>query len=50
VKDCGRGIALLMLAEQLNHRTYNISSGRLVPYGEVAAAINASVPGANIKL
>ena len=48
VKDCGRAIALLMLAERLNHRTYNVSSGRLVRYGEVVAAINAAVPGANI--
>ena len=30
VKDCGRAIALLMLAERLNHRTYNVSTGRLV--------------------
>jgi UDP-glucose 4-epimerase len=50
VKDCGRAIALLMLAERLNHRVYNISSGRLVPYSEVVAAINAAVPGANITL
>ena len=50
VKDCGRAIALLMLAERLNHRTYNVSSGRLVPYREVVAAINAAVPGANITL
>jgi UDP-glucose 4-epimerase len=50
VKDCGRAIALLMLSEQLNHRTYNISTGRLVRYGEVVAAINAAVPGANITL
>jgi UDP-glucose 4-epimerase len=50
VKDCGRAIALLMLAERLNHRIYNVSSGRLVGYGEVVAAINAAVPGANITL
>ena len=50
VKDCGRAIALLMLAEKLNHSIYNVSSGRLVPYREVAAAINAAVPGANITL
>ena len=30
VKDCGRAIALLMLAERLNHGTYNVSTGRLV--------------------
>jgi UDP-glucose 4-epimerase len=50
VKDCGRAIALLMVAERLNHRIYNVSSGRLVRYSEVVAAINAVVPGANITL
>jgi UDP-glucose 4-epimerase len=50
VKDCGRAIALLMLAERLNHGTYNVSDGRLVPYREVVAAINAAVPGAGITL
>jgi UDP-glucose 4-epimerase len=50
VKDCGRAIALLMLTERLNHRIYNVSAGRLVRYSEVTAAINATVPGANISL
>ena len=50
VKDCGRAIALLMLAERLNHRTYNVSTGRLVRTREVVAAINAAVPGANITV
>jgi UDP-glucose 4-epimerase len=50
VKDCGRAIALLMVTERLNHRVYNVSSGRLVRYGDVAAAINAAVPGADIAL
>jgi len=50
VKDCGRAIALLMLAERLDHRIYNVSSGRLVPYREVVEAINAAVPGADITI
>jgi UDP-glucose 4-epimerase len=50
VKDCGRAIALLMVAERLQHGTYNVSSGRLVRNSEVVAAINAAVPGANITL
>ena len=50
VTDCGRAIALLMLAERLNHSIYNVSAGRLVRYSEVVAAINAAVPGANITL
>jgi UDP-glucose 4-epimerase len=50
VKDCGRAIALLMLADRLNHTTYNISSGRLVRYGEVVDAINAAISDANITI
>jgi UDP-glucose 4-epimerase len=50
VKDCGRAIALLMRTERLNHRIYNVSSGRLVRYSEVVDAINAAVPGANVTL
>ena len=50
VKDCGRAIALLMVAERLNHTIYNISSGRLVRYQEVVDAINATIPGADITL
>jgi UDP-glucose 4-epimerase len=50
VKDCGRAIALLMLAERLEHGVYNVSTGRLVRTSEVVAAINATVPGANITL
>jgi UDP-glucose 4-epimerase len=50
VKDCGRAIAQLILAERLNHRIYNVSSGRLVRYSEAVDAINAVVPGANVTL
>ncbi len=50
VKDCGRAIALLMLVERLNHRIYNVSTGRLVGYGEVVDAINANVPRASLTL
>lgn len=50
VKDCGRAIALLMLAEHLNHDTYNVSTGRLVRNHEVVSAINWVVPGANVTL
>jgi UDP-glucose 4-epimerase len=50
VKDAGRAIALLMAAERLTHNIYNVSSGRLVRYSEVVAAINAAVPGANLTL
>jgi len=50
VKDCGWAIASLMLAVRLNHSIYNVSSGRLVRYGEVVDAINAAIPSANITL
>jgi UDP-glucose 4-epimerase len=50
VKDCARAIALLQLAPRLNHRTYNIASGRAVTNREVAAAVKALVPDARIEL
>lgn len=50
VKDCGRAIALLVLADRLGHRTYNVSSGRPARFGDVADAINALLPGAGINL
>lgn len=50
VKDCGRGIALLALAERLSHRTYNVSSGRPTTNGEIAAAIRKIIPDAQSGL
>lgn len=50
VKDCARAIASLQLAPRLNHRTYNIASGKAVTNREVAAALNELVPGALIEL
>src|SRR5215469_7510161 len=37
VRDCGRAIALLQLSGRLNHRTYNVSAGRVTTNAEVAA-------------
>jgi UDP-glucose 4-epimerase len=50
VKDCARAIALLLAAPRLSHRTYNVASGRLVTYGELAAAIGKVIPDARIDL
>jgi UDP-glucose 4-epimerase len=50
VKDCGRAIALLQLADRLSHRTYNIASGRLTSYPDLAAAIKKTIPGARTGL
>src|SRR5437667_284831 len=37
VRDCGREIALLQLADRLSYRTYNVSSGRVTTNAELAA-------------
>jgi UDP-glucose 4-epimerase len=50
VKDCGRAIALLHTADKLNHRLYNLGTGRPTTNSEVAAAITAVIPGARIDL
>jgi UDP-glucose 4-epimerase len=50
VKDCGRAIALLQLAERLSYRTYNVAAGWATTNGELAAAIKKVVPGARIEL
>jgi UDP-glucose 4-epimerase len=50
VKDCGRAIALLQLADRLTYRTYNVSSGRTTTNGEFVAAIKKVVPAARIDL
>lgn len=44
VKDCGRGLALLMLADRLHHRTYNVASGRASTPAELVAAVQSVVP------
>jgi UDP-glucose 4-epimerase len=49
VKDTGRAIALLQLA-RLNHRTYNVGSGRATSGAEVIAAIKTVVPDAQLEL
>jgi UDP-glucose 4-epimerase len=46
VRDCGRAIALTQTAKALNHRTYNIGSGRATTNREVADAIIRAVPDA----
>ncbi|HEV2782854.1 MAG TPA: NAD(P)-dependent oxidoreductase [Actinophytocola sp.] len=50
VKDCGRAIALLQTTDRLNHRTYNVASGRATSNAEVIAAIRKAVPDARIDL
>jgi UDP-glucose 4-epimerase len=50
VKDTGRAIALLQLADHLNHRTYNVASGHATTNAEVAEAIRQAVPDAEVDL
>jgi UDP-glucose 4-epimerase len=50
VKDCGRAIALPELAEKLNHRTYNVASGRPTTNRELTEAIKKVAPGTQIEL
>jgi UDP-glucose 4-epimerase len=44
VKDCGRGIAMLMTADKLNHATYNVSAGYSTTAGQMVSAIQKVVP------
>jgi UDP-glucose 4-epimerase len=50
VKDVGRAIALLQLADQVGHRVYNVAAGRPTTNAEIAAAIRQAVPDARIDL
>ncbi|MDG4829614.1 NAD(P)-dependent oxidoreductase [Solwaraspora sp. WMMD1047] len=50
VKDTGRAIALLHLADKLNHRTYNVASGRATSNADIVTAIRTVVPSADLSL
>jgi UDP-glucose 4-epimerase len=50
VTDAGRALALLQLADRLDHRTYNVGSGRATTNAEVIAAIRKVIPGARVDL
>lgn len=50
VKDCGRAIALLQTAERLNHRTYNVGSGRYTSHADIVAALGKVVPDLPFEL
>ncbi len=50
VKDCGRAIALLQVAETLRYQTYNVGWGRATTNKELVAAIGHVIPDARIEL
>ena len=50
MKDTGRAVALLQLAEHLKHRTHNVASGRSTTNAEIIAATTTVVPDADVDL
>ncbi|MFV2085726.1 NAD-dependent epimerase/dehydratase family protein [Micromonospora sp. LOL_021] len=50
VKDTGRALALLQLAEKLNNPTYNVASGRATSNADVVTAIASVEPGFQCEL
>lgn len=49
-RDTGRALALLQLADHLNHATYNVASGRATSNADVLAAIRSAEPGFRFEL
>jgi UDP-glucose 4-epimerase len=50
VKDCAKGIQMVHMAEKLNHRVYNIGSGRTTSNAQLRDAVLKVVPGVRIQL
>ncbi|WP_432496335.1 NAD-dependent epimerase/dehydratase family protein [Kineococcus auxinigenes] len=50
VKDTGRALALLQLAGQLHHSTYNIASGRATSNAEILTALESVEPSFRYEL
>ena len=50
IKDAARGIALLQTADKLNHRLYNVSSGRPTTNQDVVEAIQKVFPDFEVEL
>lgn len=50
VEDAAEGTVLTLLAPELKSRVFNITMGTLVSQNDLADAVTAAVPGANIRL
>jgi UDP-glucose 4-epimerase len=50
VKDCGKALALLTLADELAHRAYNVASGSPTTYADFAVAVKRAIPTAQTEL
>lgn len=48
-KDAARGTVMALDAEDLGSRVFNITMGSVTTASEMAAAIEATVPGAKVK-
>ncbi len=50
IKDAARGIALLQTADHLNHKLYNVSSGRPTTNQEIIKTIQKIIPDFQVEL
>jgi UDP-glucose 4-epimerase len=50
VKDCARGVVMVHTAKKLNHRIYNLGTGKLTTFGEIRDAVLKIVPKTVIHL
>jgi UDP-glucose 4-epimerase len=50
VKDCGRGVALLQVADKLQYQTYNIGGGRPVSNKDIASALRRHFSRAELPM
>jgi UDP-glucose 4-epimerase len=50
VKDCGRGVALLQVAEKLQYQTYNIGAGRATSNKQIASALRRHFSHAELPM
>lgn len=50
VKDCAKAIQMAHAAAKLNHRIYNIGSGRASSNAQLREAVSKALPGARIEL
>ena len=50
VKDCAKAIQMIQMARKLNHRVYNVGSGKATSNGQLRDAVRKAVPEARILL
>ena len=49
-KDCAKAIQMIHMAPKLNHRVYNVGSGKATSNAQLRDAVRAAVPGVEILL